>query len=58
MLSKMQDTYVDFFQLNKSASPSAMRKLEAMGFFTDGFAEIRERWHLQTLVVSQHRWWL
>ena len=55
MLLKTQDTYVDFFQLDKSASPCNMRRLGAMGFFRDEFAEIPERWHLHNLVVSQHR---
>ncbi len=52
MLLKTQDTYVDFFQLDNSASPSNMRSLEAMGLFRDAFAEIPERWHLHGLVVS------
>ncbi|CAL8585009.1 hypothetical protein XPA_010589 [Xanthoria parietina] len=52
MLLKTQDTYVDFFQLDKSASPCNMRRLGAMGFFRDEFAEIPERWHLHNLVVD------
>ncbi|KAI4232420.1 MAG: hypothetical protein LQ349_005029 [Xanthoria aureola] len=52
VLLKTQDTYVDFFQLDRSASPSNMRSLEAMGLFRDAFAEIPERWHLHGLVVS------
>ncbi|KAL8647908.1 MAG: hypothetical protein Q9226_006233 [Calogaya cf. arnoldii] len=44
--------YVNFFQLDKSVSPSRMRELGALGFLTEEFADIAERWHLQGLVVD------
>ncbi|KAL8725444.1 MAG: hypothetical protein Q9166_007338 [cf. Caloplaca sp. 2 TL-2023] len=51
-LLQAQDSYVDFFQLDRSASPSQMRSLASVGFWTDEFPGFTERWHLQNLVVD------
>ncbi|KAL8647044.1 MAG: hypothetical protein Q9210_005790 [Variospora velana] len=51
-LLQLEERYVQFLGLDRSTSASQVRSLEAMGFSTDEFDGIPERWHLQNLCVN------
>lgn len=52
-LLQIEDRYVSFFGLDRSSTVSRVRELHAMGFSTDEFEGLPERWHLQNLCVRR-----